>query len=201
MQNNNPKFNNKLNDLENKSYRPIPTSISAKKTRSSSSTIWIIIISILVLVGICLGLNATQAGSDFIAAFFGNTDTSNANVAVSNVQYDDVYKYENQWISVQGYVIIPRNNIVCFGGWRICKLWFDDDPWAKGLGLHEIQVQTGRRENQISTDGTLRDFNGSQIKITENEVFNWYRIYIIGEVIDCDGRECSINVETIRGIK
>ena len=164
-------------------------------TPTSRTRIYIISGLVIVLVFGALLLGAYLGGNGTIS--MPNVD--NIVPGTLTVRYSDVEKYVGQQVSVKGYVIIPNDaNTVCFGGWSTCKLWLDNDPSEKGLGLHEVSIRVGSTSNTITTDGILRGSNGGKIKLVENDAFNWYSVKVTGTVLSCKSGSCQIEVHEIK---
>ena len=144
-------------------------------------------------------------GALLLGAYLGGNGTiniSNVNGIVPGtlmVRYDDVDNYVGQQVTVKGYVIVPNDaDVVCFGGWSTCKLWLDNDPGEKGLGLHEVSIRVGTSSNSITTDGVLRGSNGAKIKLVENDAFSWYSVKVTGTVLTCRSGSCQIEVHEVK---
>jgi hypothetical protein len=155
-----------------------------------------VLIVILMIGAVIFGVYLSQKG--FVSLFSGNNVHSNQ---PRQVDYDDVPNFVGELIKVNGYIIIPHSDTICFGGWSTCKLWLDDDPALEGVGNNEIEIKVGNGANQITVTGALRGNTGQTVHLTENQSFNWYHVTIIGTVSGCKNGSCVIDVEQVRGLQ
>ncbi|NPV84623.1 MAG: hypothetical protein HPY45_01260 [Anaerolineae bacterium] len=121
---------------------------------------------------------------------------------MGQVAYEKVPNYVGQYITLEGYVIIPITSRACGGlAWATCKLWLDNDPYEPGLGLHELLVPIGTSRNSVTSDGKLYDTYGQLLPLTVTKQFNWYHIMVTGQVAHCKDTKCLIAAESIIGIR
>ena len=143
----------------------------------------------------------------FIVLFFIfgsqlNLSERSGGAYIGQVAYEKVSDYVGQYITLEGYVIIPITSRACSGlAWATCKLWLDNDPYKPGLGLHELLVPIGTSRNSVTSDGKLYDTYGQLLPLTVTKQFNWYHIIVTGQVAHCKDRKCLITAESIIGIR
>jgi hypothetical protein len=121
---------------------------------------------------------------------------------MGQVGYENISEYLYQFITTEGYVIIPISSRACGGlAWATCKLWLDNDPYSSGLGLHEIVVPIGTSRNSVTQNGKLFDNYGQLLSLTKSKQFNWYHVLVTGQVTSCKEGKCLILAQSILGLK
>jgi hypothetical protein len=150
-------------------------------------------ILVLLIIGIIYFI-LTRPGTGII---------SSANpVFAGAVSYEKVNKYNGNIVSVSGYILIPNTNKTCLSlGWTTCRLWFDNDPYQAGFGLHEVLLPLGTGPNSITTDGKLTNNSGQLVDLMESEQFDWYHVTITGRVSSCKEDHCLILGDRVQGLK
>lgn len=128
--------------------------------------------------------------------------TETRSSALSAVSYADVYRMQGRRVQVKGYVVLQReaDNVCGALGWSNCKVWFSDDPFTSGLGIHEVKIDVGTGSNSITTQGDLYDRSGNHLHIIKSDQFRWYHVTITGYVESCKGRGCVISVDGISSL-
>jgi hypothetical protein len=170
--------------------------MAQKASRKPKNNILSGILLVTMMIGIVvIGIFLSKRG---ISSLFNENSGSSIPLRIS---YGDVIYHVGDMISVNGYIIIPHSDTVCFGGWSTCKLWLDDDPTKEGVGKHEVEFTVGNLSDEITVGGVLRGNNGQTIRLTENQSFNWYHVNVIGSVLACKNEDCIIQVQQVKGIQ
>jgi hypothetical protein len=139
-----------------------------------------------------------QNGFPRIGTFARNQKT----MPINPIEYKNVYKYVDNRVAIQGYVIITNDtkNICGAVGWSTCKTWFSYDPFTEGLGPLTVKIPIGKGPDSITEAGDLFDHNGAHLNLIRTDQFSWYHVMVTGLVEQCKGAECIINVDTINGL-